>query len=342
MLESLIRSGLDRASDLWSPVAVRIQARRIILCFHSVRDPNRQTRGYVGYRNRLSLDELDKLLAWLKTWASIVSLDSLMDGSGTGWRVALTFDDGYVDNLRLALPLLKKYRVPMTWFVCTRFVQEPDVLPWWDLIDYIRSQIRETLAFTSDGEHYEYNLKRPDDRERLLREQRPRFYGVSSAVRQCRQNALEAAVREETGTDLPSNGFARPREVAQAADSPWVTIGAHTHTHQNMGVCSIEEASYELDQGRSLLECWTGQRIRWFAYPFGDPTAWKPRIARMVKDKEFDGAFTLTPDHVEAAPHCQAIPRLAVSPQWGISEVRARIFGTDLYRWGRALKTWMQ
>lgn len=342
MVESLVRSGLARAAAVWSPVAVRLQAHRIILCFHSVRDPNRQTRGYVGYRSRMNLEDLDALLAWLKTWASIVSLDSLMENEGTGWRVALTFDDGYVDNLRSALPLLESYQAPMTWFVCTRFVQEPDSLPWWDLIDYIRSRVRGTISFTYDGEHYEYNMRRAGERERFLREQRPRFYVASSTVRRRRQNALEAAVRKETGTDLPPNGFARPKEVARTADSPWITIGAHTHTHQNLGACSIEVASREVDRGRALLERWTDQYVRWFAYPFGAPSAWTPQIAQLVEKKGFKGSFTLTPDYIGAAPHCQAIPRTAVESQWGIPEVRARIFAGDLYRWARTLKKWVR
>ena len=37
-------------------------------------------------------------------------------------RVAITFDDGYRDNLHVAAPLLLRYRMPFTVFVCSGFV----------------------------------------------------------------------------------------------------------------------------------------------------------------------------------------------------------------------------
>ena len=36
--------------------------------------------------------------------------------------VAITFDDGYRDNLTVALPLLEKFGLPMTLFVTAGFV----------------------------------------------------------------------------------------------------------------------------------------------------------------------------------------------------------------------------
>ena len=36
--------------------------------------------------------------------------------------MAITFDDGYCDNLTIALPLLEKYHLPMTLFVVAGFV----------------------------------------------------------------------------------------------------------------------------------------------------------------------------------------------------------------------------
>ncbi len=39
-------------------------------------------------------------------------------------RVAVTFDDGYRDNLTLAAPVLQQYRIPFTVFVCTGFMRD--------------------------------------------------------------------------------------------------------------------------------------------------------------------------------------------------------------------------
>jgi peptidoglycan/xylan/chitin deacetylase (PgdA/CDA1 family) len=45
--------------------------------------------------------------------------------------VVVTFDDGYVDNLRNALPILERLRVPATLFVATGPVESQRPF-WWD------------------------------------------------------------------------------------------------------------------------------------------------------------------------------------------------------------------
>lgn len=337
-VESAVRSFLKFGAGLWAPFARRIQARRVVLCFHSVQDDTHSDRGYVSSRLRMDVKSFETLLAWLQEWASLVTLDELMRNEGDGWRIALTFDDGYVDNLNTVLPLLEQHQVPMIWFVCARYVQEPRVLPWWDLIDYAESRVRARLTFTCDNESFEYDLRRPDERKRLRCEQRARFYEASVSERRNRQTALSTAIRAVTGQPLPSNGFARPEEVARAADSPWVTIGAHTHTHQNLGVCSEAEVAREVEHGRSLLEDWTGRSVRWLAYPFGGPSAWTQTVARQVEEQGLTGAFTLTPDRVDGAPHRFAVPRIDINSRWGIAQTRTRIFGADLFRWARTAK----
>ena len=44
--------------------------------------------------------------------------------------VALTFDDGYVDNYEVAFPLLKRYGMVGTFFVTTGFVGRPGYMTW--------------------------------------------------------------------------------------------------------------------------------------------------------------------------------------------------------------------
>lgn len=43
--------------------------------------------------------------------------------TGTGCRVAITFDDGYLDNLEVAAPILVELRLPFTVFVTSEFVR---------------------------------------------------------------------------------------------------------------------------------------------------------------------------------------------------------------------------
>ena len=52
----------------------------------------------------------------------IVDFDSIALNS-TGYRVAITFDDGYLDNLKVAAPILCELGLPFTVFVTSEFVR---------------------------------------------------------------------------------------------------------------------------------------------------------------------------------------------------------------------------
>ena len=72
----------------------------------------------------------------LRKYALPISLSKLVqhlkDGSLPPKSVAVTFDDGYADNLYSAKPILENYEIPATVFICTGYVGKQF---WWDELD---------------------------------------------------------------------------------------------------------------------------------------------------------------------------------------------------------------
>jgi len=46
-------------------------------------------------------------------------------------RLAITFDDGYLDNFEHAAPVLERLGLPATFFIVSQWIGS-DVVPWWD------------------------------------------------------------------------------------------------------------------------------------------------------------------------------------------------------------------
>jgi peptidoglycan/xylan/chitin deacetylase (PgdA/CDA1 family) len=92
-----------------------------ILMYHSV---------YLGrpHRGGVQRETLRAHLRWLaeRGWRGVSVRDHL--GTPQPHDVCLTFDDGYVNNLTLAVPLLAEYGFKATFFVCTRLAGE--ALEW--------------------------------------------------------------------------------------------------------------------------------------------------------------------------------------------------------------------
>jgi peptidoglycan/xylan/chitin deacetylase (PgdA/CDA1 family) len=70
----------------------------------------------------ISPERFEQQLSFLSRWRRVVALDETLRTSPRRGVVAITFDDGYRDNLTVALPLLEKFQLPMTLFVTAGFL----------------------------------------------------------------------------------------------------------------------------------------------------------------------------------------------------------------------------
>lgn len=89
-----------------------------ILVYHTISSPVEPLPGDID----ISPARFEQQLQWLSRWRKVVRLYQTLRGSTKSRMVAITFDDGFRDNLTVALPLLEKYNLPMTLFVTAGFI----------------------------------------------------------------------------------------------------------------------------------------------------------------------------------------------------------------------------
>jgi len=82
----------------------------------------------------ISPQRFEEHLRWLaKRRERVVTLRDTLSAPKNKSLIAITFDDGYLDNLTVALPLLEKYDLPMTLFMAAGFVGKEGYLTSDDL-----------------------------------------------------------------------------------------------------------------------------------------------------------------------------------------------------------------
>lgn len=94
-----------------------------VLVYHTISDRPEPLPGDIDISPR----RFEQQLHWLARWRQVVTLEEALKTPGRR-RVAITFDDGFRDNLTVALPLLEKFQLPMTLFVTAGFVDHDDYL----------------------------------------------------------------------------------------------------------------------------------------------------------------------------------------------------------------------
>jgi peptidoglycan/xylan/chitin deacetylase (PgdA/CDA1 family) len=100
------------------------QDRRLaILCYHSIHPANSFA---------LHPRVFESHLAWLAEYCEVIPFDQVLrktEEDAARPRVAVTFDDGYLDNYEIALPLLMKYGLTATFFITTGLIdRSPSVI----------------------------------------------------------------------------------------------------------------------------------------------------------------------------------------------------------------------
>ncbi len=122
---SLIR--IDRIRD---NVFLRNKVAATIILFHKVTDEIDEDGLTVSSQRFAEYAEN------LKTDFNVVSLGDLLRQLGSGVpfaerTVAITFDDGYLDNYQIAAKVLRQFGLPATFFITTAFIGS-NIIPWWD------------------------------------------------------------------------------------------------------------------------------------------------------------------------------------------------------------------
>lgn len=231
-----------------------------ILIYHRVLTAPDQMRP-----EEITAAEFDWHMQTLSRYFRVLPLSEavrLLDSSGLPPRAAcITFDDGYADNVTVALPILRKYGLPATVFVATGFLDGG--LMWNDsIIESLRSYDGERLDLSSLG----LGVYATDELTR-------RRASAMEIIRSCKYLPLPR--RDEVVAELAVRARQLPRDLMMSTEQlrglpeQGIEIGGHTVSHPILTQLPPAEARQQIEDGRAGLAEILGQPPTLFAYPNG-------------------------------------------------------------------------
>ena len=272
MLKQLVKNTLALTAGTlgWSMVR-RGEKKLIILMYHRVM-PVRDTR---YQREEPGMVVSDKTFAMhMQTLhdekVPVMTVSDWLaqpESTRAPLTVAITFDDGWLDNYEFAFPVLKQFNFPSTLYVVTDFLNQP--APFWP------NRVLSLLLADNAQKNAQWEpLLALIDRDISVPMSRDKAAEVIDSLKQHSDHKIYAALAGiPTDNNAPVEMISF-EQLMDAKNTMGVEIGCHTRRHyrlkEGLDSALLQE---EVVQAKAILEDKTGAPVTTFCFPNGDFSA---------------------------------------------------------------------
>jgi peptidoglycan/xylan/chitin deacetylase (PgdA/CDA1 family)/GT2 family glycosyltransferase/SAM-dependent methyltransferase len=289
--------------------ASRLTTRGAILAYHRVGSLDRD---FDGLRTDPELFRAHMEL--LASRADPMPLEELVARARAGelppGAVSVTFDDGSLDHLEVASPVLSELGIPATFFVASGRLDEQHE-PWWDTVERVLitdAAVPPRLRLGSGDTSLDLPTGSLDERRNAVGAIHALVLGVELPSR----DAVIAQLIEWSGRELPVRNTHRlmtSQEVLELSGEPGHEIGAHGAHHLALTEHPEDVRRRELALCKAQLEHLLERPIESLAYPFGMTDLLTTEIAASLG---FSLGCTVDPDPVTRDCDPLRTPRLEI------------------------------
>lgn len=291
--------------------------RLLVIGWHNI-EP---TWSFHGTSPEVGRRGFERQVRFLRHWANVVPLRSALADLAEGRplpprAVALTFDDGYLDNVTVAAPVLHAAGLPATFFLVPGFLSGSSRV-WWEELGWAFEHATAADVVWADQR---YDTSHPTARRAALGP-------VADLLK-----TLDSRQREDAVTELhrrlapigPTSGPGRQFMNWQDADrlvSYGHDIGSHTCGHPILSREEPTEQSRQLVESREALESHFKRPVDVLAFPNGRSEDYSQVTVGLAHEAGY--AFAVTTRSAVAGTSTQPgeVPRLLVDAETNMTEV---------------------
>lgn len=262
------------------------RARLSILIYHRVLSETDAL-----FPSETTAELFDAQLAALKQTFNVLPLAEavarLKTASLPPRAACITFDDGYADNVSIALPILQRHGLHATFFIATAYLDGGRMFN-----DTVIHAIRHS-------KHRRIDLSKLGLGEHVVDSLEAKRRAIDAILRQLkyfplgrREDMAEELARIATNLPAPDDLMMDTAQLKALARTG-MGIGGHTAHHPILAKLDPAAAAREISDGKDYLEALLGAKVTLFAYPNGKPGQdYLPEHADIARKLGFDAAVS--------------------------------------------------
>lgn len=232
----------------------------------------------------------------------------------------VSFDDGYLDNLEVAAPILKDNGMKGIFFMATSYIEERRIY-WWDRINYLFHHATPGLGKITLEYPARLQLDLDGDRagalSTILQLMKIQFDLDVERMLDGLADALGVAWNRELEKEL-CEGFVMTWDDVRALRKMGMDVQSHTRSHRALQTVPHAELAGELAGAKQDLERELGETVDSISYPIGRSLASLGSIKEALKDAGYKVGFTnATGAHpLWGESDCYDVRRIAIEPEY--------------------------
>jgi len=294
--------------------AARVMPEQIaILKYHSVQDDPRRYLNSLGGGIVMSTSTFRNQMEIVARKFNPVTMDDvLLFFSGKKHLprkpVVITFDDGFADNIEIAVPIMHHFGIRAAFYITVDPVEQATV-PWFCRIRHAFAVTRrQTWLDSING--CTRDIAHASDR-------RAAFLVASERCARCRGAAQKnsvATIEEELEVQPLAEKLMMTWTQVRILRQLGHIVGSHTVTHPNMAYMDAADLQIECVESKNKLEKELGAEVCHFSYP--SPILqphWSKQTVECTERAGYKCAVTSTAGPARRGQHPLSIQRVVVS-----------------------------
>ena len=265
--------------------------------------------------------EFELQMAYIAHNYDLISLDDLYKNNFKceKFSVAVTFDDGYKDNLEVAYPILKKYNIPSTIYIVSRNIISKPWAWWIELWNFLS----KNKSFKNDDKLI--NIEKINDKKKYFFNLKKKIKKLNYAEQISFFNKLTSTITRENHDDI----YLNLDDLKKIKNKKLITLGCHTHDHLCFSYLEKKEIEKQINMCKEIIEQKLNIPVEHFAYPYGSKEDLNFFEHEILEKLRFKTAVT-TIESFQKIYKSFYLPRVSIGPFISIKDFKRKLTGFDI------------